>query len=319
MQWIEGTITAMSVMRRILLKGSDSKWLRERATNAPFVRRAVSRFMPGESFDDMLDAARVMAAQGIGAVFTRLGEGVRDLAEADAVLQHYLEGIDRIAHLRVVCEPSIKPTQLGLDIERGLAYGHLRALAARAHRAGNYLWIDMEQSSYVDVTLELARRLKAEFPGVGVCLQAYLFRTREDLVDLMSRGIGVRLVKGAYNEPASIAFPKKSDVDANYLALAHTMLEPGSRAAGSRVVFGTHDTVLIDTIRRHAVASHVGAEHFEFHLLYGIQRAEQLRLVHDGASVRVLIAYGSYWFPWYMRRLAERPANVWFVAKSVFR
>jgi proline dehydrogenase len=308
----------MSVMRRILLKGSDSKWLRARATKTPFVRRAVSRFMPGESFDDMLDAARVMAAQGIGAVFTRLGEGVRDLAEADAVLQHYLEGIDRIASLRVVCEPSIKPTQLGLDIERGLAYGHLRALAARAHSAGNYLWIDMEQSSYVDVTLELARRLKAEFPHVGVCLQAYLVRTREDLVDLMSRGIGVRLVKGAYNEPASIAFPRKSEVDANYLALAQTMLEPGSRASGSRVVFGTHDTALIDAVRRHAKVSHVGAGEYEFHMLYGIQRAEQSRLVHDGASVRVLIAYGSYWFPWYMRRLAERPANVWFVAKSVF-
>jgi proline dehydrogenase len=308
----------MSVMRRMLIKGSESTWLRERASKAPFVRRAVSRFMPGESFDDMIGAARVMAGQGVQSVFTRLGEGVKDVAEADAVLQHYLEGVERISQLRLTCEPSIKLTQLGLDIERSLAYDHLRTLASRAHDLGTYLWIDMEQSSYVDVTIDFTRRLKSEFPRVGVCLQAYLFRTREDLVDLMGRGIGIRLVKGAYNEPATIAFPKKSEVDANYLALAQTMLEAGSRASGARAVFGTHDAALIDTIRRHGSSTHVSPAEYEFHMLYGIQRAEQLRLAREGASVRVLIAYGSYWFPWYMRRLAERPANVWFVARSVF-
>src|SRR4030095_7239634 len=198
----------MSVMRKVLIKGSESTWLRERASKAPFVRRAVSRFMPGESFDDMLSAARVMAGQGVQAVFTRLGEGVKDLGEAEAVLQHYLEGIERIAQLKLACEPSIKLTQLGLDIERDLAYAHLRTLAAKAHSAGTYLWIDMEQSSYVDVTIDFTRRLKSEFPHIGVCLQAYLYRSEEDLVDLMGRGVGVRLVKGAYNEPPSIAFPK---------------------------------------------------------------------------------------------------------------
>ncbi|MSO36237.1 MAG: proline dehydrogenase, partial [Acidobacteria bacterium] len=157
----------MSVARTLLLKASNSKWLREHGTKAPFVRRAVSRFMPGESFDDMLVAARAMAAEGITAVFTRLGENVRDLAEADGVAGHYLEGIDRIRGLNLACEPSIKLTQLGLDIDRELAYGHLRDLAARAHAAGNYLWVDMEQSSYVDVTLELTRRLRGEFPRVG--------------------------------------------------------------------------------------------------------------------------------------------------------
>ena len=305
-------------MRKVLIKGSESTWLRERASKAPFVRRAVSRFMPGESFDDMLNAARVMAGQGVQAVFTRLGEGVKDLGEAEGVLQHYLEGIERIAQLKLACEPSIKLTQLGLDIERDLAYAHLRTLAARAHARDTYLWIDMEQSSYVDVTIDFTRRLKSEFPRIGVCLQAYLYRTREDLVDLMGRGVGVRLVKGAYNEPSSIAFPKKSEVDANYLALAQTMVDAGTRASGARPVFGTHDTALIDSIRRHAASSQVSPAEYEFHMLYGIQRAEQLRLARDGASVRVLIAYGSYWFPWYMRRLAERPANVWFVAKSVF-
>ena len=243
---------------------------------------------------------------------------VKDLAEADGVARHYLEGIARIHTLNLACEPSLKLTQLGLDIDRELAYGHLRDLGARAHAAGNYLWIDMEQSHYVDITLDLTRRLRSEFPRVGVCLQAYLYRTREDLVELMARGVGIRLVKGAYNEPAEVAFPKKSDVDANYYALAQLMLAAGSRASGARAVFGTHDAQLIDSIRRHAAATGVTPAEFEIHMLYGIQKATQLRLARDGASVRVLIAYGAYWFPWYMRRLAERPANVWFVAKSLF-
>jgi len=308
----------MSVARTLLLKVSDNRWLRANGTKVPFIRRAVAKFMPGESFDDMLAAARATAAEGITAVFTRLGENVKDLAEAGAVARHYLEGIDRIRALNLACQPSIKLTQLGLDIDRELAYGHLRDLAARTHAAGSYLWIDMEQSPYVDVTLELTRRLREEFPGVGVCLQAYLFRTREDLENVTARGIGVRLVKGAYNEPASVAFPKKSDVDANYFALAQLMLGAGARAAGARAVFGTHDLPLIESIRRHAQATGLKPAEYEFHMLYGIQKSAQLRLVHDAAQVRVLIAYGDYWFPWYMRRLAERPANVWFVVKSLF-
>jgi proline dehydrogenase len=308
----------MSVARTALLKISDNQWMRANGTKLPFVRRAVSKFMPGESFDDMLAAAKATAGEGIGAVFTRLGENVNDLAEAEGVAQHYLEGIDRIRALALSCEPSIKLTQLGLDIDRELAYGHLRALAARSQAAGNYLWIDMEQSPYVDVTLDLTRRLRQEFPAVGVCLQAYLMRTRQDLEDVTARGIGVRLVKGAYNEPPTVAFPKKSDVDANYLALAQLMLSAGPRAAGSRAVFGTHDLDLIAAIRNHAGSIGLQKADYEFHMLYGIQKAAQLRLAQDGAAVRVLIAYGEYWFPWYMRRLAERPANVWFVVKSLF-
>ena len=308
----------MSVGRTVLLKISDNQWLRANGTKVPFIRRAVSKFMPGESVDDMIGAAKATAAEGIGAVFTRLGENVKDLGEADGVASHYLDVIDRIRDLKLACEPSIKLTQLGLDINRELAYGHLRELAARCHAAGNYLWIDMEQSPYVDHTLTLTKRLREEFPRIGVCLQAYLFRTREDLEDITSRGIGVRLVKGAYNEPAAVAFPKKSDVDANYFALAQIMLGAAARAAGSRAVFGTHDLQLIQSIRAHAQMTGVKPADFEIHMLYGIQKSAQLRLAQDGAEVRVLIAYGDYWFPWYMRRLAERPANVWFVAKSLF-
>ena len=308
----------MGMMRSLLLAGSQSVWLRDRATKAPFVRRAVRRFMPGEEFDDMLRAAEALRPSGIEAVFTRLGENVTDWAEADSVTRHYLDAMDRVRAAGIVCEPSIKPTQLGLDLDRERCYANLRALAERAHATGTYLWIDMEQTAYVDVTLDLTRRLRAEFPRVGVCLQAYLYRSADDLRAMGEVGAGVRLVKGAYKEPASVAHPKKADVDANFLALAKQMLAPETRRHGLRPVFGTHDMPLLDTIRTHAAATGVAPRDYEVHMLYGIQRAGQARLVEQGAVVKVLIAYGSYWFPWYMRRLAERPANVWFVAKSLF-
>jgi proline dehydrogenase len=308
----------MSVMRSVLLAISENRWMRVRGPKLWFVRRAVRAFMPGEAFGDMLAAAEGVRSLGIAAVFTRLGENVADPDEARAVTQQYLEGLDLIKARSMRCEPSIKLTQLGLDLDKARAYANLRALAERAHANGNYLWIDMEQSSYVDVTLDLTRRLKAEFPDVGVCLQAYLYRTKDDLSSMIEHGVGVRLVKGAYKEPASLAFPRKSDVDANFFALAVAMLEAVGRTSGFRAVFGTHDTALIGRIRAHAERAGLGPRACEIHMLYGIQRAEQARLVKDGADVRVLIAYGSYWFPWYMRRLAERPANVWFVVKSLF-
>lgn len=306
------------MIRTLILKASDNRWLREHGVHAPFVRRAVSRFMPGETFDDMLRAAAELQTHGLDAVFTRLGENVGDLDEARAVADHYLDGLARIQQMGIACEPSIKLTQLGLDIDRAKAIEHARAIVARAHSAGLYTWVDMEQSAYVDLTLDIAENLRREFPGVGVCLQAYLFRTKDDLARMLQLGAGVRLVKGAYREPASVAFPEKKDVDANYLALAKTMIDPKTNASGSRPVFGTHDTSLIDDIRSHARAIGVEPGGYEFHMLYGIQRAEQSRLHDAGEKVRILIAYGSYWFPWYMRRLAERPANLWFVAKSLF-
>lgn len=306
-------------MRALFLKASDNRWLREHGVRAPFVRRAVSRFMPGETFDDMLQAARAMAPAGIASVFTRLGENVADAAEARAVAEHYLGGIDRINAIRLPCEPSVKLTQLGLDIDRDRTRQHLHEIAARAHAAGSYLWIDMEQSGYVDATLELTRELREQYPGVGVCLQAYLHRTREDLARMLSIGAGVRLVKGAYHEPPAVALATKPDVDANYVHLGRALLDARARHGSSRVVFGTHDTRIIADLCRHARAAGIAPGHYEFHMLYGIQRSEQLRLVSAGECVRVLIAYGTYWFPWYMRRLAERPANVWFVVKSVFR
>ena len=308
----------MSVMRSVLLAISENRWMRERGPRLWFVKRAARRFMPGEAFDDMLRAADELRPLGIDSVFTRLGENVTDAAEASAVTRHYLEVLQAIAAKGIRCEPSIKLTQLGLDLGAEPAYANLRALAERSHATGNYLWIDMEQTSYVDVTLELTTRLKAEFPRVGVCLQAYLYRTAKDLEPLIDQGIGVRLVKGAYKEPPDLAYPKKADVDENFFKLSVAMLEGLGRQNGFRPVFGTHDGNLITRIRAHADRAGLAARDVEVHMLYGIQRGEQDRLIKAGAVVRVLIAYGAYWFPWYMRRLAERPANVWFVVRSMF-
>lgn len=308
----------MSMMRSALLAISENRWMREHGQRLWFVRRAVRRFMPGEEFADMLRAADELRPLGIDALFTRLGENVTDEAEALHVTRHYLDGLDAIQSAGICCEPSIKLTQLGLDLDKQQAYEHLRALAARAHATGNYLWIDMEQSSYVDVTLDLTARLRREFPRVGVCLQAYLHRAMDDLRAILDQGIGIRLVKGAYKEPATLAFPKKADVDENYFKLAAVMLDGLGRKNGSRPVFGTHDLNLIARIRAHAGRAGLAPRDVEIHMLYGIQRTEQLRLVRDGANLRVLLAYGSFWFPWYVRRLAERPANVWFVVRSMF-
>ena len=309
----------MSLARTALLKISDSQWMREHGVKAPFVRRAVATFMPGETAADMLNAATAQAAEGIGAVFTRLGENVADLAEAQLVTDHYLGVIEEVRVRRLACEPSIKLTQLGLDVDPDRAFANALAIGRTADAAGNYFWVDMEQSPYVDRTLDVVRRLRQEIPRIGVALQAYLHRTSDDAAAMIARGIGIRLVKGAYNEPPAIALAKKADVDANYVKLAQLMLSPGARASGSRAVFGTHDTAIIKTIEQHGDAAGLPPTGYEIHMLYGIQRGEQRRLARDRKNVRVLIAYGSYWFPWYMRRLAERPANVWFVAKSIFR
>ncbi len=309
----------MGLMRAALLAGSESTWLRDRAGRQPGVKRAVARFMPGERVEDALAAATPLRAIGLGAVLTRLGESVRDQAEAAEVARHYLEVLDRVRSADAPCEISVKPTQLGLDIDPALCASHLRSLVQKARDTGNFVWIDMEQSRYVDATLRLCLDARALGPHVGVCVQAYLRRTPADVESLVARGAGIRLVKGAYREPPAIAFPAKRDVDARYLDLARRLLAPDVRRGGGRAVFGTHDPVLLDAIRAHAASSGLDAGACEFHLLYGIQRATQERLARGGHRVSVLISYGSYWFPWYMRRLAERPANVLFVLKSLFR
>lgn len=307
----------MGLLRNLLLAGSRSDWLRRQASRRRFVRRAVSRFMPGETLDDAVAAARTLERRGLGVILTHLGENVTDTGEAAAVLEHYRGVVARLHAEPLDGEVSIKLTHLGLDLGEDVAASNLARLAACAGAAGMRLWVDMEDSSYVDRTLRVFREVQREHRRLGICLQAYLRRTEGDLAPLLPLGCGVRLVKGAYNEPPGVAFPKKADVDASFLALAQRLLAPETRERGTWTVLGTHDLALIERLRRHAQEVGLPRDAFEYALLYGIRADAQARLASEGYRVRTLISYGTHWFPWYMRRLAERPANVGFVLRSV--
>ena len=306
----------MGIARSVLLKASRSQWLARQLRERRFFQRAVRRFMPGETLEAALVAAGAFAKQDIGSVLTELGEQVTNRAEAADVRDHYISVLDKIQRRKLPAHISVKLTHLGLDASREGCVQDILKLAARADQARSFLWIDMEESRYVDATLEVYSRAKGEWPNVGVCLQAYLHRTPQDLDRLLPLAPAIRLVKGAYNEPADVAFSKKSDVDESYRQLAKRLLAEAGRQRG-RPVFGTHDLRLVETIRKDAVAQRVDASAYEFHMLYGIRAAEQRSLASLGARVRVLISYGSAWFAWYMRRLAERPANVWFVLRNL--
>lgn len=308
----------MNLMRNLLLAGSENRWLREHAARYGFVKRAVRRFMPGESSADALAACRRLAGQGIAALWTHLGENVRDRRDAEAVAREYAQVIDAVAAQGLDAQPSVKLTHLGLDLGEEECYRHLSDLAARAHAVNNRLWIDMESSAYVEPTLRLYRRVKASQPSLGVCLQAYLRRTAADLEALLPLGPSIRLVKGAYREPRDMVFERKADVDAQYLQLAERLLSPEALAAGTFSGLATHDLRLIAQLQALVQRARTPRPSFEFEMLYGIQRAEQRRLAAAGFPVRVLVSYGEFWFPWFMRRLAERPANVWFVVRNVF-
>lgn len=306
------------MMRQLLLAGSTNPWLRERATKTRFVRRSVSRFMPGEHVDDALWAAAALKPQGITTILTKLGENLSAVEEAEEVTTHYLDVLDRVDKSGLDAHISIKPTQLGLDLDPTLCERNLDRLIERAAALGNFVWIDMESSPYVDRTIALYRRARAQTERVGIALQAYLYRTEKDVESLIPLGAAIRVVKGAYLEPPSIAFPKKADVDANYFKLSTRLLSPDARKPGALLHIATHDIPLADRLAAYIRDHKVPASAYEFAMLYGIQRGQQLRLAREGRRLRVLISYGEYWFPWYMRRLAERPANIWFVVRTMF-
>jgi len=306
----------MGVARAVLLAASQNRWMRERAARFSFIRRSVRRFMPGETLDDALGAARELQARNRGTVLTQLGENVADAAEARQVVAHYLEVLRKIHAESAGTEISVKLTQLGLDLSPQLCEENLRRLLA-AEIPGRTIWIDMEASPYVETTLELYRNVLAAFPTTGICLQAYLRRTQADIESLMPLKPSVRLVKGAYAEAPEILLKDKAAIDANYLALAQHLLRAQRKGAIVRAAFATHDAPLIRAICEFAQAESIANGDVEIQMLYGIQTGEQQRLVNGGWRCGVLIAYGTYWYPWFMRRLAERPANLWFLVKNL--
>jgi proline dehydrogenase len=306
----------MSVGRSILLAASRSKTLNDFALHSSFVKRATHRFMPGEHAEDALAAAQQIAATGRGVIFTQLGEAITRAEAAEQVRDHYLWLFDRIAQMRLPAHVSVKPTQLGLDLSIDQCERQLLELAAKAEQTGSTLWLDMEDSSYVDRTLDLYRAIHQKHPATGVAMQAYLRRTPDDLAKLMPSRPMIRLVKGAYDEPARVAFEKKSDTDRAYYDLAAGMLE-AARTGACIPIFGSHDSALVSRIVERAKTLRVARNNYEIHMLYGIRDTAQRSLVAEGHTVKTLISYGSAWYRWYMRRLAERPANVLFVVRSL--
>jgi proline dehydrogenase len=307
----------MAFGRSLLLAAARSRALNDFALRSAFVKRATRTFMPGEHAEDALEAGDAIAASGRGLIFTQLGEAISSANAAAAVRDHYLWFFDQIRLRRLPAQVSVKPTQLGMDLSLAECERHLRALATKAEETGSALWLDMEDSSYVDRTLDLYVALKVNHPSIGIALQAYLYRTPGDLARLMPLKPMIRLVKGAYDEPRERAFAKKSDTDLAYYALATQMLD-GARRDICAPVFGTHDLALIARIVELAQSSGVEKDKYQIHMLYGIRDSAQRRLVAEGHIVRTLVSYGAAWYRWYMRRLAERPANVLFVVKSLF-
>ena len=296
---------------------AGNRWLRERLPNLWFAKRAVRRFMPGDDAESALRAGTQFQIEGIGTLYTRLGENLTRIEEADAVAAHYLGVMDTIRERHLDGEVSVKLTQLGFDLDVERTFEHASALATKAAESGKTLWLDMEGSFYTDSTVAFYERLKAAHSNTGICLQAYLKRTAADIQRILPLKPEIRLVKGAYAEPAEISYRTRHDVDANYLALSVAMLEAVRAGGRVRVGLGTHDVRLIEQVAEHATALGLPRTSFEIQMLFGIRADQQRRLNREGFIVRTLIAYGDAWYPWYMRRLAERPANVLFALRQM--
>jgi proline dehydrogenase len=297
----------VGILRSSVLWAADNRWLRAHLPRYRFVKASVRRFMPGESLAEAMDAAAALESQGLVTAFTQLGENVTTAGEARAVFDHYRDAYDAIDDRGLHAEFSVKPTHLGLDVDRALAAQHLDALASVAEAHDTWLWLDMEASRYADATVDLYRELRASHPNTGICLQAYLRRTVDDIESMLPLEPSVRLVKGAYKEPETLLVGGRPLIDESYRSLALRLLE--RRGAGSRLVLGTHDVDLTTRIRRDAVVRGMGKDAFEIEMLYGIRANDQVRLAADGHRVRTLIAYGSFWYPWFMRRIAEKPVE----------
>jgi proline dehydrogenase len=302
------------VTRTALLYLSRQHRLKEVLSRLPGFRQITKRFIAGENIDDAISAIRELNALGITASFDHLGESISSSEEAETDVVEYLHVLDRIAEEGIASNISIKPTQLGLDVSEDLCLANLERLLVAAEKHKNFVRIDMEDSPRTDATLRIFFNLRKRFDNVGIVLQAYLYRTEKDLEDVLAAGGRVRLCKGAYDEPESVAFPEKADVDRNFVKLMQIMLRSGIYHG-----IATHDDAMINATKEFAAREKIPNEAWEFQMLYGIRRDLQIKLARVGYGMRTYVPYGEYWYPYFMRRLAERPANIWFVLKNSFR
>jgi proline dehydrogenase len=299
-------------MRSLLLHLSESKRLAPWIMRNGLSRRVSKRFVAGETLDEAIAAAYAVNRAGPSVSLDLLGENVSDEAGARRAAEGYLAMFDRIAREKLDANVSLKLTQLGLDLSESLCQDLLENIVEHAMNQGNFVRIDMEGSAYTQRTVEIAKRARAKHAGVGTVMQSYLYRAEQDVRDLLAAGCRLRLCKGAYNEPPEIAFPKKKDVDANYVKLMKLLLPSGIYHG-----IATHDPAMIQATKDFAREKTIGRDAFEFQMLYGIRTDLQHRLVREGYRLRVYIPFGTDWFPYFMRRLAERPANLLFFARSL--
>jgi proline dehydrogenase len=308
----------MPLLRDLFLKLSTNQLMRDFVVHFPLSRRVTRRFIAGETLDEAIAVVKKLNAQGLAVTFDQLGESVTNETEARAAKDGYLRALDAIEKNRVQSQVSLKLTQMGLDISADLCLDNVRQILRRAQEIGTLVTIDMEDSHYTQTTLNIFKTLREEFDNVGVVIQAYLYRSEEDMKMLYALGANVRLCKGAYKEPAHIAFPKKKDVDANYLKLAQIFLQPNGNST-AYLDLATHDEKIINWAKTYTTEHNIARHRFEFQMLYGIRADLQRQLAAEGYTMRVYVPYGSHWYPYFMRRLAERPANVIFLLSNLFK
>jgi proline dehydrogenase len=304
------------MLRSLLLYLSNQPQLFRMVRNNRLAQGFARRFVAGETLDDALDAVRALNARGISASLDELGESVTNEQEARATRDSYLLIMDRIAEGRLDANVSVKLTALGLDVAEELCVSLMQDLLERARQHGTFIRIDMESSAYTERTLRLfEERFYPSFrPQVGIVLQSYLFRTWPDVERAIDLHCRVRLCKGAYKEPASVAFPEKKDVDDNYVKCMRALMQRGNYPG-----LATHDAAIIADATRFAKAQGITADRYEFQMLYGVRRDMQEQLVRDGYRMRVYVPFGTQWYPYLMRRLAERPANIAFLTMNILR
>jgi proline dehydrogenase len=304
------------ISRSALIWLSRQEGLKDFATRFGFFKKLTTRFVAGETIDDAITYIRLINAENCTASFDHLNESVGSEAEAEAEVNEYLNILTKISETKIRSNVSIKLTQFGLGLDPEIAYRNARRVVADARERGNFVRVDMEDSNVTQVTIDIFKRLRAEFElnDVGIVLQSYLRRTYADAQELIKIPARIRICKGAYNEPPEVAFPDKKDVDANYVKVMQLLL-----ASGTYHGIATHDPKMIDATIDFVQREGIGKEKFEFQMLFGIRRDLQRQLARDGFNVRIYVPYGKHWYPYFMRRLAERPANVWFVLKNVFK
>lgn len=303
-------------MRQTFLSLSNSRELQDVALHNAAARKFALRFVAGETLQQAVRAVAALNAKGCMATFDHLGENVNTPDHARAAADSYIDVLRAIKQRGLKSNVSLKLTQMGLDIDEGLCFENVARICKMAHEMNNFVRLDMESSAYTDRTLGIFRKLwhNRGFHNVGVVLQAYLYRTEADVREMNRLGARVRLCKGAYNEPEEVAFPRKEDVDANYAKLVRLLLTEGVYPG-----IATHDSRLIEYTKRFAASKGIAPAKFEFQMLYGIRRAQQIEIVEQGYNMRVYVPYGQEWYPYFMRRLAERPANLMFIVGNLVK